>query len=133
MTTTPAQAVDTREAFEKWYAETPDCPSIERRGNGYKLMQANLSWGVWQAACERNLLGNAHWRTDIENAPKDGTKILLYEDGEIEAMSWQLKPWDYKEYGWCGTSCGPNPDCVTFDAPTAWRHIDFPPPAAKTE
>lgn len=43
-----------RAAFEHWYSDgEPSSRAIERSGDGYKLMQANGAWRVWQAATEQ--------------------------------------------------------------------------------
>lgn len=43
--------IKSREAFESWYADgNVDCPSLEKQGDGYKLMQAHQAWLVWRAA-----------------------------------------------------------------------------------
>lgn len=47
--TKPLAEGDCRQAFEDWYAQ-PECPSIERSGDGYRLMQAHHAWTTWQAA-----------------------------------------------------------------------------------
>lgn len=40
-----------REAFENWYTgNNTKCPSIARKGNGYKLMQAEQAWQAWSAS-----------------------------------------------------------------------------------
>lgn len=46
------ESIDTnmRIEFEKWYSCCANCPSVERNGFGYKLMQTNISWNAWQAA-----------------------------------------------------------------------------------
>ena len=39
-----------RERFERQYSDnTPDCASIRRNGDGYRLMQSQSAWEVWQA------------------------------------------------------------------------------------
>lgn len=38
-----------RAAFELYFSSgNPKCPSIERRGDSYKLMQAASDWRIWQ-------------------------------------------------------------------------------------
>ena len=40
-----------RAEFEKWYSnDTGNCQSIIRSGDGYKLMQAQISWVAWMTA-----------------------------------------------------------------------------------
>ena len=39
-----------RQAFEHWFSSgKPDCRSIERSGETYKLMAAHQAWQTWQA------------------------------------------------------------------------------------
>jgi dienelactone hydrolase len=42
---------DMRKAFEHWYSSEGESPrAIERKNDGYRLMQADQSWTAWQAA-----------------------------------------------------------------------------------
>ncbi|MGE6580355.1 hypothetical protein ACQKD0_04890 [Vreelandella aquamarina] len=44
-----------RERFERWFSDQGKWPqSVERSGEGYRLMQANDAWLTWQAACPEN-------------------------------------------------------------------------------
>lgn len=39
-----------RQAFEHWFSGgKPDCRSIERNGDSYRLMQTHQSWLAWKA------------------------------------------------------------------------------------
>lgn len=39
-----------RLSFEHWFSDgDPNCRSIERSGEGYKLMAAHQAWEVWKA------------------------------------------------------------------------------------
>jgi len=46
---------------------------VERSGDGYRLMQADSAWQVWQAATRKD----AQW-LPISTAPRDGTVIDLW-------------------------------------------------------
>ena len=40
-----------REAFEWWMSDEGKSPkAVERNGEGYKLMQAQICWSAWQPA-----------------------------------------------------------------------------------
>lgn len=40
-----------RKAFEEWFTlGNAKCKSVERDGESYKLLSANISWGAWKAA-----------------------------------------------------------------------------------
>lgn len=46
----PSNAGLERRAFENWFSGgKPNCRSIERSGDGYKLMTAHQAWQTWQA------------------------------------------------------------------------------------
>jgi hypothetical protein len=86
-----------------------------------------------------------NWRNDIENAPKDGTEILMY-DGEVRVVSWGdvsvmfsgTSAYEYNEepieYGWVtsGTICykinnqGDIRLRETMSNPTHWCEIMLP-------
>ena len=45
--------MDDREGFEKWASDDGAWPkAIERNGEDYKLMQTQLFWCGWKAACK---------------------------------------------------------------------------------
>lgn len=42
-----------RRAFENWFSGgNPECRSIERSGESYKLMAAHQAWQTWQARAD---------------------------------------------------------------------------------
>lgn len=46
---------DQRAKFEWWYSDQGQYPkAVERRGDGYVLMQAQDSWVAWQACAASN-------------------------------------------------------------------------------
>jgi hypothetical protein len=52
-----------REAFERWASGGEDCPeAVERKGDGYKLIQIQWFWAAWKAraALQRPCQGIAH-------------------------------------------------------------------------
>ncbi len=45
------ELTDCRKAFEEWFTlGNAKCKSIERDGESYKLLSANIAWGAWKAA-----------------------------------------------------------------------------------
>ncbi len=66
----------------------------------------------------------AKWRT-IESAPKDGTHMLMLQDGYISEAWWRLDVFE-KEYEWGGSSWSYAP----WKQPTHWQPLP-PPPAAE--
>lgn len=72
-----------------------------------------------------------NWRTDMENAPKDGTFVLIYDGSQNEARvcEWEHIGYDYhnriEKYGWVwgfDTSSGGN-YYFTIDNPVKWMPI----------
>lgn len=46
-----------RERFERWFSDQGKWPqSVERSGEGYKLMQAQSAWETWKVACPEGWL-----------------------------------------------------------------------------
>lgn len=68
-----------RERFEAWFSDQGKWPqAVERRGDGYRLMQANEAWRNWQAACPEG------WQV----VPKEPT-IDMIELGSCHVMRGQ--------------------------------------------
>lgn len=66
-----------RERFEYWFSDNgANKKAIERRGEGYLLMQAQSAWGVWLAAKKQAMeelepLDTIYqWRSKPRNQPK---------------------------------------------------------------
>lgn len=50
-----------RRAFEHWFSGgNPDCPSIERNGDGYRLMAADQAWKTWMARASVQVVQNEY-------------------------------------------------------------------------
>jgi len=72
----------------------------------------------------------SEWRTDMQNAPKDGTHLLLrvkpfeWDGGGFKEDVTMTGYWDNVDGAWCGTTSnwdGP------FVKPYAWQHLPNPP------
>ena len=74
------------------------------------------------------------WRS-IESAPKDGTSVLLFGDGEVSVAFWEVKmgigEWRCIGYGilGCEDNVGPYcvPDRLLHPNPTHWMPLPDAP------
>ena len=69
----------------------------------------------------RAALQAQEWRP-IESAPRDGTLILLIQDGECHTARWD--GYGEKKY-WSSNGC--IDDYLTFGSPTHWQPLRAPP------
>jgi hypothetical protein len=76
------------------------------------------------------------WRTDMENAPRDGTEILLTDGRSVHVGRWDplesiKHPWRFLD----DTSLGCENSGLngwTVDGPTHWKPLDTPPDTQNT-
>lgn len=77
----------------------------------------------------RNILEAAEaaaWQP-IETAPRDGTRVLVYQDGEAAVASWMTAIEDGSGDWIIWRRNGSNPLAIRQPAPTLWQPIRMPP------
>ncbi|HAO02982.1 MAG TPA: hypothetical protein DCQ42_15015 [Halomonas sp.] len=68
-----------RERFERWFSDQGKWPqSVERSGEGYRLMQAQSAWETWKIACPEGWQAVPVEPTDemLDSAPYPGCAAI---------------------------------------------------------